>query len=253
MQGQILSATGAGNQGVILGEDGARYTFTPQDWRAGSERAVSGMKVEFSGQGSFATDVIVTQGATYPATVQPPPPGASMPSNQAVIPQSPPSGAATPTNPVVIPQPPPAAPMVPVQPAPRNPVRYNQPGRRSQPRENTYTFAVPNAPRERKSKAVVGLLTIFLGPLGALIAHIYIGTKSVWMMIFAVFGAIFPLTYILWPIYIIAGIVCLCVSDKTFDNHVHILREHNGSDKHVKNCLTGECLESMGRSFRFRA
>lgn len=41
MQGQILNASRAGNQGVILGDDGVQYSFAATDWRDNSVKATS--------------------------------------------------------------------------------------------------------------------------------------------------------------------------------------------------------------------
>ncbi len=93
MQGQILNTAVASNQGMILGDDGARYTFNPGGWRDGSVRAVAGMRVEFSPQGAWAMDVVVIQAAPQPVPAPPPPaPAPAYP----VAPQPTPQPAPTP-------------------------------------------------------------------------------------------------------------------------------------------------------------
>ena len=57
MEGQVLSASDASNQGVILGDDGARYILIPREWRGGSVKAAAGMRVDFEDQGSYAVYV----------------------------------------------------------------------------------------------------------------------------------------------------------------------------------------------------
>ena len=80
MQGQILSASVTGNQGVILGDDGVQYSFTATDWRDNSEKAASGMRVDFSGQGFFATEVRSAHSVNYAVSAPPNPvPSASSP------------------------------------------------------------------------------------------------------------------------------------------------------------------------------
>ena len=64
MQGQIIDAAVASNQGMILGDDGARYTFNSGGWRDASVKAVAGMRVEFSPQGPMAMEVVVIRAAS---------------------------------------------------------------------------------------------------------------------------------------------------------------------------------------------
>ena len=63
MQGQILSAAVTSNQGVILGDDGARYTFMPEAWRDPSVRAWVGMRVTFEARGIHVEEVYPLFGA----------------------------------------------------------------------------------------------------------------------------------------------------------------------------------------------
>ena len=212
MQGQILSASVTGNQGVILGDDGVQYSFTAADWRANSEKATSGMRVDFSGQGFFATEVRPSHSTNY---------AVSAPPNLAPSVSSPPVGPTTSAEPA--------------HPGPA----YTEP-------------SAPNIPREKKSKTVVGLLYIFLGPLGALISFFYVERRldAVGVFLLICILLTFPIQILLWPLYIIGGIVCLCISDERFDKGVHVLRDHKNGNKKPENCLTGECLAPDGRRLR---
>ena len=71
MRGRILGASATGNQGVILGDDGVRYTFTAQDWRDNTVAAAAGMTVEFDGNGSFAANIYTISGGVQAPTAQP--------------------------------------------------------------------------------------------------------------------------------------------------------------------------------------
>ena len=62
MQGVIVSAGSA--QGLILGDDGARYTFTPLGWSDSSAGPAVGMRVEFEARGSHAVGIVPIPGAT---------------------------------------------------------------------------------------------------------------------------------------------------------------------------------------------
>lgn len=76
MQGSILSAAMTSNQGVILGDDGVRYTFTPTGWLDSSTKAVTGMRVSFEAQGPNAVGISQVSDApgqpTAPASQIPP-------------------------------------------------------------------------------------------------------------------------------------------------------------------------------------
>ena len=68
-----MSVAGQGGQGVIIGDDGARYTYTPMGWRDPGSSAFSGMKVDFEIRGAHAVGV-------YPLPGQmPPPPPSTFP------------------------------------------------------------------------------------------------------------------------------------------------------------------------------
>ena len=70
MQGYILSAASSGSQGVILGDDGVRYTFTPHGWQGYPAQAVAGLRVDFEERGFHAVGIYPVPGA---APMQPPP------------------------------------------------------------------------------------------------------------------------------------------------------------------------------------
>lgn len=212
MQGQILSASVTGNQGVILGDDGVQYSFTATDWRDNSARAASGMRVDFSGQGFFATEIRPTHSVNY-AVSAPPNPVPSMSS------------------------------------PPVSPTTSNASAR---PQTGYIPPAAPNIPGEKKSKVVVGLLYIFLGPIGSLISFFYIGVRTDAVGILFLIGTLltFPIQILLWPLYIILGIVLLCISDERFDKGVHIRRDHKNWNKKLEHCLTGECFAPDGRRLR---
>ena len=69
MQGVILSAGSA--QGLILGDDGVRYAFTPLGYQ-GSGAPTAGMRVDFEARGTQAV-------AIYPVPGSAPPPGGGIP------------------------------------------------------------------------------------------------------------------------------------------------------------------------------
>ena len=130
MKGSILSVASTSSQGVILGDDGVQYSFTPFGWRDSTVSAAPGMVVDFEIRGSHAVGIYSIPGQT--PLVQPPSAGPATPSpvapQQPV--QSPPSGPATP-GPVMTQQPvqpppsgpaaPPATPSSPSQPPPAVP------------------------------------------------------------------------------------------------------------------------------------
>ena len=97
-------------QGIILGDDGERYTFTPLGWRDNSVSPQAGMRVDFEVRGSHAVGIYPIQGAApTPPPVQPtpvPPTMQGAPSNR------PPSQPLPPTQPAGAPPP-----LPPTQPA----------------------------------------------------------------------------------------------------------------------------------------
>ena len=58
MKGQILDFSFQTNSGVVMGDDGSRYSFTGAEWQ-GSEFPTAGMRVDFMPEGSDATSVQV--------------------------------------------------------------------------------------------------------------------------------------------------------------------------------------------------
>ena len=210
MEGQILGTTGAASQGVILGDDGARYTFTSQGWGDSSTVPAAGMRVDFVEHGAYAWSVYPRPGAPPTWRAAPPVPAAPVP--------PPPTAQTRPIYPVV---PPPSAPPPPAAPSYAG-------GRRA-----------PGYAGPRKSKTVVGLLH-FLGPLGGMITKFYAGDWSsalTWMRTFLdlllsvilgytavlamMHGGYFfaPPLLICLP-YILMGIVILSLSEEEFDEWV---------------------------------
>ncbi len=148
MEGQILSTTGAGDHGVILGDDGARYTFTSQGWRDSSTVPIAGMRVDFEGRGAYAWSVHPLPGAAPTWRIDPAAPAAPVP--------PPPTAQARPVHPVGPPASAPSPPPAPSQNGGMRARRYDGP---------------------KKNKKAVGLLHL-LGPLGAMIAKFYAGDWS---------------------------------------------------------------------------
>ena len=67
MQGTVLNIAGQGGQGVILGDDGSRYTYTLLGWRDSTVTAFPGMKVDFEIRGTHAVGVYPLPGQVPPA------------------------------------------------------------------------------------------------------------------------------------------------------------------------------------------
>ena len=76
MKGSILSVASTSSQGVILGDDGVQYTFTPFGWRDSTVAPAPGMAVDFEVRGSHAVGIYPLPGASpsyvNPAQAQPP-------------------------------------------------------------------------------------------------------------------------------------------------------------------------------------
>ena len=72
MQGVILSAGTA--QGLILGDDGVRYTFTPLGWQDEGASPQPGMRVDFEVRGSQAVGVYPVPGGAPPSSAAGAPP-----------------------------------------------------------------------------------------------------------------------------------------------------------------------------------
>jgi len=61
MQGQILQVGGADGNGLILGDDGNRYTFSLAEWKVASPPA-AGMTVDYVPSGTFAREIYPVPG-----------------------------------------------------------------------------------------------------------------------------------------------------------------------------------------------
>lgn len=70
MRGQILGVDPRSGRGVIAGDDGDRYTFTPADWTQAGEPSV-GMQVDFDTTGRDAISVFPLPGQGALATYAP--------------------------------------------------------------------------------------------------------------------------------------------------------------------------------------
>lgn len=103
MQGSILQAASTGGQGLILGDDGIHYTFTPTGWQGDPTQAMVGMRVDFEERGTHAVAIYPVPGATPVPPSQP-------------IYQPPPAAQIQPPPPVLSPPPPPVQPVAPPQP-----------------------------------------------------------------------------------------------------------------------------------------
>ena len=83
MQGQILEASAA-KSGMILGDDGNRYTFTGLDWRT-TDSPAAGIRVDFvPGEGGAAREIFPLPGSMGTSVPPPPPP----PGSPVVAPQA---------------------------------------------------------------------------------------------------------------------------------------------------------------------
>ena len=122
MKGTVQDVAPQGGQGLILGDDGVRYTYTPLGWRDSTVSAAPGMSVDFEARGSHAVGIYPMPGQTPMSGQIPPvqPPSYGSPTPGHTMPQQPvpplPTVPATPVNPVPPPQPVPATPANPVPP-----------------------------------------------------------------------------------------------------------------------------------------
>ena len=110
MKGVILSAGTA--QGLILGDDEVRYTFTPLGWRDKGTPPAVGMRVDFEVRGSHAVGIYPISGPvpTPPAApkVPPAPPDTALPPTPGALPPTPgalPTHRALPPTPGALPMP----------------------------------------------------------------------------------------------------------------------------------------------------
>lgn len=63
MRGQVLGVDTRTGDGIVTGEDGARYRFGPDDWAARGEPMV-GMQVDFENKGDRALTLFPVPGTT---------------------------------------------------------------------------------------------------------------------------------------------------------------------------------------------
>lgn len=76
MRGQVLGVDTRTGEGLVAGDDGRRYRFTPEDWAQRGEPAI-GVKVDFEAEGDRALSVFpmpVESGTRH--VLAPPPPRA---------------------------------------------------------------------------------------------------------------------------------------------------------------------------------
>ena len=116
----------------------------------------------------------------------------------------------------------------------------------------------------KKNKVVVGLLSILLGPIGGLIATIYMGDRvATWVLIgfylftigiLTIFPLLVPGTWLVmivfgsvgyvifgYPPHIILGLFYIFRDQDKFDFDIHKTRDHAGINKNKGECLTREC------------
>lgn len=73
MRGQVLGVDTRTGEGLVAGDDGQRYRFTPEDWAQRGEPAI-GIKVDFEAEGNRALSVFPMPEAGPRQVVAPPPP-----------------------------------------------------------------------------------------------------------------------------------------------------------------------------------
>ena len=231
MRGQILNAT-AGNRGIILGENGSRYTFTPDEWGNSSFDAVPGMQVEFGVRGHLATDVRSLDPApTYEAPS--PPLAPSPPISHAPPPQAP--------HPYTPPQPPPLPRgPEPLRSALQHPVAA--PGVSPSPRAG-YPMSwrdITSLPEHvKRRKNCTGWMLILLGPISFFFLPVYLETPGCRWWHFLLGLIAFPWLSILWPVWVGIGVHTLIQSDEEWIKNMHTSREHTQTDEEwIKNMHT---------------
>ena len=69
MRGQVLGVDTRTGDGIVVGDDGCRYRFSPDDWAAHGEPAI-GMQVDFEAHDTRALSLFPVPGAT-PAPPRP--------------------------------------------------------------------------------------------------------------------------------------------------------------------------------------
>ena len=74
MRGQVLGVDQRTGEGIVSGDDGRRYAFTPKDWAERGEPSI-GMFVDFEAHEQRALSIFPVPGATPPAvSARPAPP-----------------------------------------------------------------------------------------------------------------------------------------------------------------------------------
>ena len=64
MLGNVLDYSPESGEGIISGDDGARYTFTAAEWRAADTQPSHGVRVDFVGEAGVAHAIYPTAAAT---------------------------------------------------------------------------------------------------------------------------------------------------------------------------------------------
>ena len=78
MRGQVLGVDTRTGDGMVAGDDGRRYSFTPADWADRGEPAI-GMFVDFETRDARALSIFPVPGTTPPQPLQTPAPLPSAP------------------------------------------------------------------------------------------------------------------------------------------------------------------------------
>ena len=258
MRGQILDAAITSNRGLILGDDGARYAFGEDGWEDSSVKAVAGMLVEFSPLGGVAMEVSAAQQPAPPPPVPTPPAQPVSPVNSQ--PAQPRVGQVSPQQ---------RSYTVPASPVPRTsqpgaPQANRPPSQRpgftapaTPVQRTTPSNFVPRYPRAEADKAIIGLLLIFLGPLGNLISYFIIGARPGQWIAIVIMGVLILVAISTFPPFavivliawymgcLIGGIYLLVISDESWNRQMHYQRDHPqsmfGPHKSPEFCRTGIC------------
>ena len=231
-QGQVLGVSGDG--GVILGDDGVRYTFTSGDWRDFSAAAASGMRVEFSGAAPYATEVVVLEMPPQYAAAQA---GAGQPGaspgysgQQAYGGSSPEPGYGA--------------------------VGGQQSGSGSRGTYGQTKYNTPVSPNPGVSKYVVAAMVLFLLPIAPVLLAFYLGERLRFVILFGeiVFilcfvmlwqslpflGSPVPLLLVFFLMGLFVGPIFALMPDDKFNLYVHASRYHKmgcGRRESSDNCL----------------
>lgn len=73
MRGQVLGVDTRTGDGIVSGDDGRRYSFTPADWAHRGEPAI-GMQVDFEAADNRALTIFPVPGTAPAVRTAPPPP-----------------------------------------------------------------------------------------------------------------------------------------------------------------------------------